>query len=102
MKENSTSPASSSKCCHLSPWHTSFTALGVPYGCPWPLTRAASPVPQLKDGANGWLQGAPLAAEQADVAQSQQDVQQAQQLQLTLQTNGGQLGAGNPAEVRDY
>jgi hypothetical protein len=34
------------------------------------------------------------------VTQSQQDVQQAQQLQLTLQTNGGQLGAGNPAEVR--
>jgi len=32
---------------------------------------------RIKDNANGWLSGAPLAAEQADVAQSQQLTQEA-------------------------
>ena len=40
---------------------------------------------QIKDNTNGWLAGAPLQAEQADVAASQQALDQAEQLQLQLQ-----------------
>ena len=40
----------------------------------------------IKQNTNGWLTGAPLAAEQADVQASQQDLQQAQLLQLQLQS----------------
>ena len=39
----------------------------------------------IKHNTNGWLQGAPLAAEQADVRASQTSLAQAEQLQLQLQ-----------------
>lgn len=40
---------------------------------------------QIKQNTNGWLTGAPLAAEQADMAASASDLQKAQLLQLQLQ-----------------
>jgi len=47
---------------------------------------------RIKDNANGWLSGAPLAAEQADVAQSQQLTQEAIQQQQQLNNmEGGAL-----------
>ena len=47
----------------------------------------------LKDGTNGWLSGAPLAAEQADVSESQQLTQEAMQQQQQLnQMEGGKAG----------
>jgi hypothetical protein len=39
----------------------------------------------IKDNANGWLQGAPLAAEQADIQASNQALSQAEQLQMQMQ-----------------
>ena len=45
----------------------------------------------IKTNTHGWLEGAPLQAEQADVAASQAALDQAEQLQqqLDAQTGGG-------------
>jgi hypothetical protein len=45
----------------------------------------------IKTNTPGWLQGAPLAAEQADIAASQAALDQAEQLQLQLQARNLRL-----------
>ncbi len=46
----------------------------------------------IKTGTSGWLTGAPLQAEQADVAASQQALDQAMAMQLQLQQQAEQMG----------
>ena len=51
---------------------------------------------KLKASSPGWLSGAPLAAEQADVQQSQQLTAEAQQQQQQLNAEmGGKAPGGN-------
>ena len=50
----------------------------------------------LKDGSPGWLSGAPLAAEQADVSDSQKLTAEAMQQQQQLNNmEGGKAAGGN-------
>lgn len=46
----------------------------------------------IKDHTNGWLTGAPLAAEQADMQASNAALTQAEQLQLQLKAQQAQSG----------
>ena len=59
---------------------------------------------QIKDNSNGWLTGAPLAAEQNDVEQSQQLTNEAmqQQQQLNAQMHGNSPLGSTPWECGPY
>jgi hypothetical protein len=58
----------------------------------------------IKDGTQGWLSGAPLAAEQADVSQSQQLTAEAmqQQQQLNAEEGGHAPGGNTPWDCGPY
>ncbi len=53
----------------------------------------------IKQHTNGWLTGAPLAAEQADMQASQNDLQQAQLTNLQLQAE--QTGVSTQAQYKN-
>jgi hypothetical protein len=56
----------------------------------------------IKTNTNGWLQGAPLAAEQADVQASQAALDQAEQLQLQLQQQQVRAGSSSSSRLRVF